>query len=124
MLLRIKELAGPVANLMELSLLELRILPSCTLRRHEYLHALLLCYLKQYQEASKRAETAVMILTLFKVGEDKAFAQYCYATSFVETLTPNCTEEDFHKVKKMLIAAIDYAKRATDMEIFVIYSQL
>ena len=48
--------------------------------RYEYLYALLLHYLKQYQETSIRAEMAMMILTLFKVGEDKAFAQYCYAT--------------------------------------------
>ena len=98
--------------------------PAILYARHEYLYALLLRYLKQYQEASKRAETAMMILTLFEVGEDKAFAQYCYATSFVETLAPNCTEEDFQKAKNMLIAAIDYAKRAIDMEILVIYSQL
>ena len=98
--------------------------PAVLYARHEYLYALLLRYLKQYREASERAETAMMILTLFEVGEDKAFAQYCYATSFVETLAPNCTEEDFQKAKKMLIAAIDYAKTANDMEILVIYSQL
>ena len=98
--------------------------PAVLYARHEYLYALLLRYLKQYREASKRAETAMMILTLFEVGEDKAFAQYCYATSFIETLAPNCTVEDFQKARTMLIAAIDYAKKATDMEILVIYSQL
>jgi hypothetical protein len=98
--------------------------PAILFARHEYLHALLLRYLKQYQEASKRAEVAMMILTLYEVGEDKAFAQYCYATSFVETLAPNCSEADFQKAKKMLVAAIDYAKKAIDMEILVIYSQL
>ena len=98
--------------------------PAILYARHEYLYALLLRYLKQYPEASKRAEGAMMILTLFEVGEDKAFAQYCYATSFVETLAPNCTNEDFQKAKKLLISAIDYAKEAIDMEILVIYSQL
>ena len=98
--------------------------PAILYARHEYLYALLLRYLKQYQDASKRAETAMMILTLYEVGEDKAFAQYCYATSFIETLAPNCTKKDFQKAKKMLIAAIDYAKKAIDMEILVIYSQL
>ena len=69
--------------------------PAILYARLEYIYAFLLRYLKQYQEASKRAETAMMILTLFEVGEDKAFAQYCYATSFVEILTPNSTDGDF-----------------------------
>ena len=92
--------------------------------RHEYLHALLLRYLQRYAEASKKAETAIMILNPFEVGEDKAFAQYCYATSFVETLSPFCTDEDFDKARRMLITAIEYAKRAIDMDILVTYSQL
>ena len=98
--------------------------PSVLYARHEYYHALLLRYLEQYEEASKMAEVAIMILSQFEVGEDKAFAQYCYATSFVETLTPDCTAEDFQKASKLLITAIDYAEKATDMEILVIYSQL
>ena len=98
--------------------------PAILYARHEYLYALLLRYLKQYPEASKRAEVATMMLDAYEVGEDKAFAQYCYATSFVETLAPNCSEEEFQRAKKMLVAAIDYAKHAIDMEILVIYSQL
>jgi hypothetical protein len=80
--------------------------------------------LKLYPEASKRAEVATMMLDPYEVGEDKAFAQYCYATSFFETLAPDCSAADFQKAKKMLVAAIDYAKKAIDMEILVIYSQL
>ena len=98
--------------------------PAILYARHEYLYALLLRYQKRYHEASKRAEGAMMILSLFEVGEDKAFGQYCYATSFVETIAPNCTDGDFRKAKMMLIAAIDYAKQADDMEILLIYSQL
>ena len=91
--------------------------PAILYARHEYLHALLLRYLKQYPEASKKAESAMMILTLFDVGEDKAFAQYCFATSFVETLTPWCSDEEFCKAQTMLVTAIDYSRKAVDMEI-------
>ena len=98
--------------------------PDILYARCEYLHALLLRYLKQYAEASKKAEVAIMMLMQYEIGEDKSFAQYCYATSFVETLAPNCTNEEFQKAKKMLITAIDYAQQAEDMGILVTYSQL
>ena len=90
----------------------------------KYLQSLLLRYQGKYEEASSLAETAVMVLEPYEVGEGKAFAQYCYATSFVETLRPDCTEEDFRKAEELLIVSINYANEAADMEILVIYSQL
>ena len=98
--------------------------PAILYARCEYLHSLLLRYLQQYAKASRKAEVAMMILMHFEIGEDRAFAQYCYATSFVETLAPNCTDKDFKKAEKMLITAIDYAQKAEDMEILVTYSLL
>ena len=98
--------------------------PAVLYARHEYLHALILRQQKQYQEARKQAEGARMILSLFEVSEDKAFGQYCYAIIFAEMLPPKSIDEDFQKAKEMLIAAIDYAKRAGDMEFLIRYALL
>ena len=67
----------------------------------------------------------MIILNLAEVGEDKAFAQYCYAIVLAEeSYISQFGRRTFEDVLSELHKSVEYAKRTEDMEILVTHSQL
>ena len=108
-----------------ISEIEDEVLASFLKARCKYLLSLSYRYLNRFEEARCLAKEALIILNLAEVGEDKAFAQYCYAIVLAEeSYISQFGRRTFEDVLSELHKSVEYAKRTEDMEILVTHSQL